>query len=326
MVIAGTWTLCESEDPPLSTSKSRYSAEIDLGAVNDTHVLAIGRVPANCRVLDLGLADGSVAGVLGEMGCRVSGVELDPFAADAARSVCKGEVVVGDLNNFDFAEEFNGEHFDVVLMLDILEHLSNPAAVLKRLAPVLAEGGWGVISLPNIAHVSTRLALLEGHFTYTDLGLLDRTHLRFFDRDGVDDLLNEAGWEMFDMVRVTRRLGTTEIQLDHADKDLVREIESDIEGLTYQFVISVAPSGSSVLEHPPVLPAAIAHRAMLEATAHIEGLNEELCKLRDVHLPDLMEQLTAIRGSSVARRGHLKHVLAAVQENSQRLHDSLSNP
>ena len=55
---------------------SRYTADIHFRGVNDAHVLALGRVPANCRVLDLGLADGSVAAVLKDLGCQVWGVEM----------------------------------------------------------------------------------------------------------------------------------------------------------------------------------------------------------------------------------------------------------
>ena len=302
---------------------SRYTADLNLRGVNDAHILAIGRVPANSRVLDLGLADGSVATLLKDMGCRVWGVELDPVDAEAARGSCE-EVVVADLTTLDLAEQFQGLRFDVILMLDVLEHLSNPAEVLERMKPVLADRGWGVISLPNVAHLSLRLSLLKGHFNYTDVGLLDRTHLRFFDRAGVDDLLREAGWGMFDLARVTRRLGTTEIHIDDVDPELARQLESETEGLTYQFVVCAAPLGSAVLERPPVLPAAVAQAALLETLVRIAELDEEVRQLRRVHLPDLMEQLTAIRASGLERRGHLKYLLQAMQENSEDFDDLLS--
>lgn len=301
---------------------SRYTARIDLREANDTHVLAIGRVPANCRVLDLGAADGSVAAVLEDMGCRVWGVELDPVAAEAAAVHCE-EVVVGDLNTMDLAESFGGQTFDVILMLDVLEHLSNPADVLQRCASVLAPGGWGVISLPNVAHVSLRLALLHGRFEYRDAGLLDRTHLRFFDRPGVDILLDTSGWSMFDLARVTRRFGTTEIQLDDVDPDLVRELEADLEGLTYQFVVSAAPDGSHVLERPPVLPAAVAQARVMEQQADLSDRHRDIEWLLGRTLPDLDEQLASIRQASVDRRRQLSDLLVALREDSDRLRRSL---
>jgi 2-polyprenyl-3-methyl-5-hydroxy-6-metoxy-1,4-benzoquinol methylase len=294
----------------VSPAASRYTAEPNLRYANDSHVMAIARVPANSRVLDLGVADGSVAAVLKGMGCEVWGVELEREAAEAARAVCD-EVVVADLNTFEFAEQLHGQRFDVVLMLDILEHLSDPAAVLGRVKAVVAEGGWGIISLPNVAHASVRLALLNGHFRYTEMGLLDRTHLRFFDRAGVDDLLEQAGWGMFDMVRVTRRLGTTEIPVDDVDPVLAADLESDIEGTTYQFVVGAAPLDSPVLEHPPVLPAAVAQGVLLEQ-------EEELRQLRLAHILDLTEQLAAIRAGALERRGQLQGLLDALDENRQR--------
>lgn len=299
----------------MSAGASRYTAEINLVGINDAHVLAIGRVPANCRVLDLGVADGSVASVLRDMGCRVWGVDIDPKAAAVARAVCE-DVIVGDLTTLDLAEAFDGHKFDVVLMLDVLEHLGDPVSALQGISGILAEGGWGVISLPNVAHVSLRLSLLEGRFDYTDVGLLDRTHLRFFDRAGVDDLMTRAGWQIFDLARGTRRLGTTEIHIDDPDPELVGRLEADPEGLTYQFVISAAPVGSSALDRPPVLPAAAAQGVFLAAMSRVAELEEEVRQLRRVHIPDLWDQLAAIRTGGRERRGHLKYLLEFLQESA----------
>lgn len=302
----------------MTPSASRYTANIQLRGVNDTHTLALGRVPANADVLDLGLADGSVAAVLQQMGCRVWGVELDEVDAEAARPFCQ-DVVVGDLNTLELAEVFPDQRFDVVLMLDVLEHLADPARVLRQVTGVLADGGWGVISLPNVAHVSLRLSLLDGHFDYTEAGLLDRTHLRFFDRQGVDTLLDDTEWTMLDLTRVTRRFGTTEIKIDDADPDLVKELEAEPEGLTYQFVITAVPSGSGRVEHPPVLPAAVAQSALLEALDRIAELDEEVRLLRVALPPNLFDELNAIHEGGRVRRGHLKHLMATMQENSERL-------
>ena len=292
----------------MSDPASRYSADLSLANINNSHTLAIGRVPARSRVLDLGVADGSVARVLRRMGCTAWGVEIDPVAADAARSVCEG-VVIGDLNHLDLASHFKGRVFDVVLMLDILEHLVDPATVLRGVGAVLAEGGWGVISLPNVTHASVRLELLAGHFTYTDLGLLDRTHVRFFDRAGVDDLLGQAGWGMFDMARVLAPTGTTEIDVAGADPQLVRDLEADVEALTYQFVVGAAPLGSPVLEQPPVLPAAMAQAAYLEIwqesrMARGDGASGLASDLRE---------LAALRHASMERRTQLRELLGDVE-------------
>jgi len=83
---------------------------------------------------------------------------------------------------------------DLVLFLDILEHLADPAAVLKRFVAQLGEAATVIVSLPNVAHLSVGLPLLlKGEFTYRDAGILDRTHLRFFDTTSSVELLNGAG-------------------------------------------------------------------------------------------------------------------------------------
>ncbi len=82
---------------------------------------------------------------------------------------------------------------DLILCLDVLEHLADPEAVLKRLAGHLAPGGTVIVSVPNIAHFSVSVPLLfRGQFTYGDSGILDRTHVRFFVRQSAVALLNAA--------------------------------------------------------------------------------------------------------------------------------------
>ncbi len=76
---------------------------------------------------------------------------------------------------------------------DILEHVTNPKDVLDRHLPLLAPGGHILISLPNVAIWNVRLALLFGRFEYGDTGTLDRTHMRFFTRRSLRQLLSDAG-------------------------------------------------------------------------------------------------------------------------------------
>src|SRR5262249_51763726 len=77
---------------------------------------------------------------------------------------------------------------------DVLEHLRDPWSVLSWLRTLLAPGGRAVISIPNIAHWTSRRALLRGRFDYADHGLLDRTHLRFFTRASAAELAHRAGF------------------------------------------------------------------------------------------------------------------------------------
>ena len=97
---------------------------------------------------------------------------LDPAAAAEAERFCE-RVVVGDAETLPLDEHLGDERFDAVLFADVLEHLRNPAAMLRRVRPFVVDEGAIVASIPNVAHVSVRLALLAGEFRYRDMGLLD---------------------------------------------------------------------------------------------------------------------------------------------------------
>src|SRR5579859_5951000 len=139
-------------------ARSRYSASIDLANLNDAHSLGILSVPAGSRVLDIGAADGSVARVLKERGCRVWAVELEAAVARQARRHCE-QVVQGDVEALDLAAEFDSLSFDAILLLDVLEHLREPQRVLREAAALLAPSGRVVASIPNVSHADLRLHL-----------------------------------------------------------------------------------------------------------------------------------------------------------------------
>ena len=218
-------------------ASSRYSQSVDLDNWNSSHSLAVLSVPPGSRVLDLGAADGSVARALKKRGCTVWGIEQDERAAEAALQVCD-RLIVADLETKEAFEPLGSETFDVVLALDVLEHLRDPAPVLKRAASHLTPKGVVVVSIPNVTHGALRLSLLEGRFTYTEQGLLDRTHLRFFDRQAAERLISDAGLTISQNLRVRRELDETEIAVDKngLSAELLQSLASDPDTTTYQFV------------------------------------------------------------------------------------------
>ena len=165
-----------------------YGELVGRHGLAESHRLLLAAVPARSRVLDVGCAEGYLAGALRERGCRVTCVEADPVAADLAQKTCD-VVVVGDVEDPAVRDRVEGA-FDVILLGDVLEHLRDPLTVLRwaaRRAPRV------VVSLPNIAHWTARRALLRGRWAYADHGLFDRTHLRFFTRASAHALIGEAG-------------------------------------------------------------------------------------------------------------------------------------
>jgi len=83
---------------------------------------------------------------------------------------------------------------DLILCLDVLEHLIDPWKTVERLDTLLRPGGSFIISVPNIRyyHILIDLAF-KGRFEYDNEGILDRTHLRFFTRSSAIDLAECSG-------------------------------------------------------------------------------------------------------------------------------------
>jgi SAM-dependent methyltransferase len=149
-------------------------------------------VPDGARVLDVGCATGYLGAELARRGCRVTGVEADPLAAERARVHC--EAVVGDIEDAACRGELAARApFEVVLCGDVLEHLRDPWSALGAVAALVAPGGTVVLSVPNVAHWTGRRALARGRFPYAEHGLFDRTHLRFFTRASARELAESAG-------------------------------------------------------------------------------------------------------------------------------------
>ncbi|HVX21087.1 MAG TPA: class I SAM-dependent methyltransferase [Acidimicrobiales bacterium] len=253
----------------------KYNVQLDLSEINDSRSLAIARVPGGSRVLDVGIGDGTVGRTLRKLRCRVWGVEYDKELAEASRETYE-ELLVGDVEQVDLSDAFGDVRFDVVLLLDVLEHLRSPTDVLERIRDVLDPDGFVVISLPNIAHAAVQLQLLEGRFRYTDEGLLDSTHLRFFDFDNVQSLLDRAGFTMFNLARVTRHPTNTEIpvDLDAFPSELLARMARQPESETYQFVLMAAPRGSAVLSDPPFTQAMALQEEVSRLEIEIAALRE----------------------------------------------------
>jgi 2-polyprenyl-3-methyl-5-hydroxy-6-metoxy-1,4-benzoquinol methylase len=275
-------------------STSRYAREVDLADLNNAHTLGILSVPPGSRVLDLGAADGSVARGLVERGCKVWAVEVDPSSATAAEAVCE-RVVVADVEQLDIASAFDGVDFDAVLLLDVLEHLRDPLPVLRRCAALVGSDGRLVLSIPNIAHAAVRLALLSGRFRYTERGLLDGTHLRFFDRAGVQQLLEDAGLVVVEDLRTTAGVTETEIpiDLDSFSSEVVAEATGDADSDTYQFVLVAGPgeAGGASGSLAPELQRRVHEledriRELEAAQRDVQFLRDDLA-LKEAYLVDL---------------------------------------
>ena len=146
------------------------------------------------RVLDIGCGEGAMANGLRLAGAtEIVGVEIAPEPAARAAEVLD-HVINTPVE--DALKSLHGD-FNTTLCLDVLEHLVDPGQVVERLRSLAAAGGVLQVSVPNARHFSlVRDLMLHGTFGYADFGHRDNTHLRWFTRRDIVELIEAAGWEV----------------------------------------------------------------------------------------------------------------------------------
>jgi SAM-dependent methyltransferase len=152
------------------------------------------------RLIDVGCGTGLVGAAIKRAfpAIQVFGVEPSKQSAEQATRVLD-DVWCGTA---DGLQDGRWPAPDCILFADSLEHMPDPLAVLIRFQRLLEAGGTAVLSIPNVLHHSASFGLLRGRWDYTDSGVLDRTHLRFFTRDTALELVRNAGLEPIDVRRV----------------------------------------------------------------------------------------------------------------------------
>ena len=227
---------------------SQYShLKADLSNENSSATKITRLVGSNRLVLDVGCAHGYVAEVLRKQGCRVIGIEIDPEDAARAREHCE-QVLVRDVEEPGWIEELREHRFDVVVLSDVLEHLRNPARLLGEVRGLLEpERGFIVASVPNVAHTSVRLELLLGSFRSEPTGILDATHLHFYTRDTLHDLLASSGFAVESWDCTINEIGDHVIEdyLQRAGLSYTQELREQFalfEAMAYQFIVTARPA------------------------------------------------------------------------------------
>lgn len=153
------------------------------------HSVIYNLIAKYSRVLDLGCATGYIGKKLLEKKCKVFGVEKDREAALQAKPYYD-KVVVADLENSG-SIKLPINFFDYVLLLDVIEHVTNREKLISNIKQWLNPEGLLIVSTPNIAHISIRSQLLFGRFEYTQTGILDENHVHFFTRKSLKKLLSK---------------------------------------------------------------------------------------------------------------------------------------
>lgn len=121
----------------------------------------------------------------------IDGVELNSDSRDFLLDTYNN-VTIGNIEDIDISKIDNG--YDLIIFADVLEHLVDPWRILKLFEKKLSKNGNVIVSVPNLRNSGILFNLiLRGRFEYTDSGLMDRTHLRWFTRHEINQALDDAG-------------------------------------------------------------------------------------------------------------------------------------
>lgn len=147
------------------------------------------------KVLEVGAAYGETLFFLKNSGLasEVVGVELFQDTNNLDKYKKLDHFLFGDIQTLDLSKFEN--HFDVILLADVLEHLIEPLPALEKVKKLLKNEGEIIISIPNIRHYSSFIKIfIKGNFQYEDSGIFDYTHMRFYCQKDIIKLVQKAGF------------------------------------------------------------------------------------------------------------------------------------
>jgi 2-polyprenyl-3-methyl-5-hydroxy-6-metoxy-1,4-benzoquinol methylase len=186
-------------------------------------------IPSNSpgRVLEIGAAEGSTLVALKQSGKarEVVGVELVALPGGLQNRQEIDRFIIADVEQQSL--DLEPASFDLLICGDVLEHLHDPWISLQYLTSFVRKGGKVLVSLPNIRYWRALGKIVLGDFRYAASGVLDRTHLRFFCRKNMLDLLGSAGLRIEHVEPSFRR---------HRDLSKDRRMNAITLGLVEQFL------------------------------------------------------------------------------------------
>ncbi len=218
-----------------------YQISLDANQTNDARIIASSFIENNSTVLDVGCACGDFGSFIFETKkCNVYGMEYDKDSIKVALSLnVFEEIHQVDLNTLEtniYSNYIN--KFDYVTLIDVLEHTIDPKKSLLQLKPYIKEDGYFIVSLPNISFGDIKISLLNDDFEYTDMGILDKTHLRFFTYKTIAEYFTSLNLEILEC-----KVKVANISDSEKTPFLIRRyIFNNPHSYAYQYIIKIKNS------------------------------------------------------------------------------------
>ena len=178
----------------------KYKNKIDKFSSHSLIVKQIIKMsPSNQNILDIGCFSGELLNRV-----KINQKESNSyFGADLENYLSKEcsfiKFCLLDFNDKDLNKVFENQKFDIVILGDILEHLVNPWSALSSIEQIIQDSSRILISIPNSGHWYFRLKILFGKIEYTNNGLFDKTHLRFFTKKSSKELIKDSKFEIIEL-------------------------------------------------------------------------------------------------------------------------------
>ena len=157
-----------------------------------SHQYALDRIEPNSTVMDIGCGPGLMAREIAKKQVRLVSIDRDIRPLTKQYSY---KTIQADVEEYDFASDTT--QVDLILALDIIEHLISPESFLAKLRVCYCEDSPRIIiTTVNTAFFLNRIALLFGQFNYGRRGILDLTHTRLFTFSSFRHILKNSGYEI----------------------------------------------------------------------------------------------------------------------------------
>ena len=218
----------------------KYDLNINMNNRNSSHTLILEQIKPESYVLEMGCATGYMTRYMtGKLACVVDVVEMDAEAIKQAAPFTRNFHCCDLNDDVWYINCRKEERYDYILFADVLEHLKYPLTTLTMATDLLMNNGKMIISIPNICHNDIIIQLFYDHFRYTDLGLLDNTHIHFWGREDFIKMAEKAGLKVTDTRTVIFPTQGTEQRYDtRVNGELMRLLMDRPYGEVYQWVFT----------------------------------------------------------------------------------------
>jgi len=263
-------------------------------------------------LLDVGCATGYFGEYIKQTkNAKVYGIEISDDRFEAEK-VLDG-VYSFDLDVKEWPKRIYARTYDYIFFGDILEHVKNPTEVLRKARKLLKSEGKVFISTPNIAHISTRLELINGNFEYENMGILDNTHLKYFTLSYLKRIVAEAGYNLNkvdystnDYPRAIQQRLLKKAGLIPTDNYWKMTEKKEARAFQYKLILTKTKNGTNA------------------AKTKYEKIPEKPEQFRDTILDERKEQVTLLKKHADEQAKIIEHYQYENQELKQQLAEAKS--